>query len=323
MTRLVESFLVMFGKEPHKPTVLTPAAQALVAEQNSREGRARRKRLIAEERAHEEDRHFWRNLRWISIVLFNLLFVLSFRADVQLVEGALTASRFVGFHMADLNSALQVMLAYKHVLVNLLIGSVTVMFIWWLVGGRSFCSWLCPYHLLAEFAEMLHLKLVARGWVVDHPLHRSTRTVLYVVFAALAFVTGYTIFEFVSPVGILSRAFTYGPSLALIWVGGLLLIEVFYSRRFWCRYVCPIGLTYGFVGAFSPIKVTYNLEPCLHEGKCLQVCMVPHALSMTRIGYSDDVKIDIGADCTRCGMCVDACPTGALTFQIAGLNKLL
>jgi ferredoxin-type protein NapH len=106
-------------------------------------------------------------------------------------------------------------------------------------------------------------------------------------------------------------------------VAALLAIEVFYSRRFWCRYICPIGMTYGVAGAFSPVRVVYNLDPCLHEGKCLQVCMVPHALSMTRIGYADDVKVEIGADCTRCGMCVDACPTGALKFDIKGLSKLL
>jgi ferredoxin-type protein NapH len=323
MRRLLANFLIMFGKEPGKPTALTPAAQAMVAEQNSKEGKALRKRLIAEERAHTQSRSFWRMWRWISIILVNLLFVLSFRADVQLVEGALTGSRLVGFHMADLNSALQVMLAFKHVVVNLLIGSGTVLFVWWLVGGRSFCAWVCPYHLLAELAEILHLGLADRGWVADHPLHRGTRTVLYVVFAALAFVTGYTVFEVVSPVGILSRAFTYGPTLALVWVAALLAVEVLYSRRFWCRYICPIGMTYGVVGAFSPVRVVYNLEPCLHEGKCRQVCMVPHVLNMTKIGYADDVKIAIGADCTRCGMCVDVCPTGALKFDIKGLNKLL
>ena len=44
---------------------------------------------------------------------------------------------------------------------------------------------------------------------------------------------------------------------------------------------------------------------------------------MTKIGYADDVRIDIGADCTRCGMCLEVCPTKALTFDIKGLNKLL
>ena len=44
------------------------------------------------------------------LILANLLFVVSFKLDIQVLEGALTGSRFVGFHMADLNSALQVML---------------------------------------------------------------------------------------------------------------------------------------------------------------------------------------------------------------------
>lgn len=323
MKALLDSFAVMLGATPGKPRTVTPACQEAMDAKRTPEERERRKRLIAEERAAGHRRQFWRKWRWASIIIVNLLFVLSFRIDIQVVEGALTASRFVGFHMADLNSALQVMLAYKHLLINLFIGTGTVLFIWWLLGGRTFCSWVCPYHLLAELAETLHLRLAARGLVKDHPLHRGTRTVLYVVFALLAIVTDYTVFEIVSPVGILSRAFTYGLSLALLWVLFLLAVEVFYSRRFWCRYICPIGLTYGLVGAFSPVKVTYDLKKCLHEGECRKVCMVPHVLNITRMGYAGDVKLDIGADCTRCGMCVDACPTDALKFEVKGLNKLL
>jgi ferredoxin-type protein NapH len=323
LKRLIDSFAVMLGRTPIKPATTTPACQAMMEKKRSPEGREERKRKIHEERAAGHHNHFWRNWRWVCIILVNFLFVASYRLDIQLVEGALTGSRFVGFHMADLNSALQVMLAYKHVLINLVIGTGTVFFLWWLVGGRTFCSWVCPYHLLAELAEMLHLKLAARGWVKDHQLHRGTRTVLYVVFALLAVVTGYTVFEVISPVGILSRAFTYGASLALLWVGFLLAVEVFYSRRFWCRYICPIGMTYGVVGAFSPVQITYSLENCLHEGECRKVCMVPHVLSMTRMGYADDVKMDIGADCTRCGMCVEVCPTKALKFEVKGLSTLL
>lgn len=323
MKGFLDSLAVMLGRAAKKPTALTPEAQIVFAAQNSKEGKADRKRRIAEERESDYHSHFWRNWRWVSIIVVNLLFVLSYRADIQVVEGALTGSRFVGFHMADLNSALQVMLAYKHILINLVIGTGTVVFIWWMFGGRSFCSWVCPYHLLAELAEMLHLRLAARGLVKDHQLHRGVRTVFYILFAALAFGTGYTVFEVISPVGILSRAFTYGASLALLWVAFRLLIEIVYSRRFWCRYICPIGMTYGFVGAFSPVNVTYNLNNCLHEGKCREVCMVPHVLEMTKIGYAEDVRINIGADCTRCGMCVEVCPTKALTFDIKGLSSLL
>jgi ferredoxin-type protein NapH len=38
------------------------------------------------------------------------------------------------------------MLAHKHIIVNLVIGTGTVFVLWLLLGGRTFCSWVCPYH---------------------------------------------------------------------------------------------------------------------------------------------------------------------------------
>jgi ferredoxin-type protein NapH len=192
-----------------------------------------------------------------------------------------------------------------------------------LLGGRTFCSWVCPYHLLAEWAESLHLYLVKKKRVSDHAFHRGMRTVLWLLFAALAWVTGYTVFETLSPTGILSRALIYGPGLALLWVLLWLLIEVFYSRRAWCRYFCPIGLTYGVVGLASPLQVKYRLESCFHEGDCRKICLVPHVLECVIKGRASAEQMDIGADCTRCGLCVDTCPSGALRFEVKGLSKWL
>ncbi len=116
----------------------------------------KRKDLIADEHEFPVISNKWKYRRWASIILINLMFVVSYWFDVQLVEGSMSASRFLGFHMADPNSALQVMLAFKEVMLNLVIGTVTVILVWWLVGGRAFCSWVCPYHLLSEWAEMIH-----------------------------------------------------------------------------------------------------------------------------------------------------------------------
>jgi len=265
----------------------------------------------------------WRRRRWATLIVINMLFVVSYYFDIQLVEGALTASRVVGFHMADLNSSLQVMLAFKHVVINLVIGTVTVAILWWLLGGRTFCSWVCPYHLVAEWAEIVHVKLAAKKIVKDHPFDRRVRTWFWLAFGILAFTTGYTVYEFISPTGILSRALIYGPGLAMLWVGLLLLFEIFYSRRAWCRYGCPIGLTYGLVGALSPLKVEYHLESCFHEGECRKVCLVPHVLDTVIKGRAKGMNVELGADCTRCGRCVETCPTSSLTFKFKGLGDLL
>ncbi|MEZ5722625.1 MAG: hypothetical protein R3D59_14100 [Paracoccaceae bacterium] len=95
----------------------------------------------------------------------------------------MSASRFLGFHMADPNAALQVTLAFKDLMLNLVIGTVTVLLLWWIVGGRA-RAWARPYHLLAEWAEAIHLWLNAKGWVKDHPSGPGW-VVLWVIFMVL------------------------------------------------------------------------------------------------------------------------------------------
>ena len=321
MNKLIESLKVLFGAKPARPDKDSFSIELKAIHKIKKFDPERIKAIHEELAENKKLPAIWRRRRWAVLITINLLFVVSFWLDISILEGSLTASRFIGFHMADLNSALQVMLAYKQIVLNLVIGTVTIFIMWWLLGGRTFCSWVCPYHLIAEWAESLHLILADKGWVKDHPFDRRTRTWFWIIFVVLAIVTGYTVYESISPTGILSRALIYGPGLALIWVALLLLFEIFYSRRAWCRYGCPIGLTYGLVGAISPFKVQYHLVDCLHEGECRKVCMVPHVLDTVIKGKANDLNVDIGADCTRCGRCVEVCPTDSLTFVMKGITK--
>ncbi|MCL2715025.1 MAG: NapH/MauN family ferredoxin-type protein [Alphaproteobacteria bacterium] len=320
--RKLRDLALLLGAEPKRPAPedMSAAARELTAFKRSPEERKRRKAAIAGERNAPRSNK-WRIARWISILLVAALFAFSYWFDMKVVVGALTASQFMGIHLADLNASIQLILADKHLAWNHMLG-ISLIFVAYLIfGGRSFCSWVCPYHLLSELAEMLHLKLAAKKLVRDHDLDRRLRPVMFAVLALIAFVCGYPLFESVSPVGILSRALTYGLIVGLIWVALLLVVEVVWSRRMWCRYVCPVGLVYGVVGTVTPLRVLYDAEKCLHEGKCRHVCLVPHVLDMTKLGFARDPRTPIGADCTRCSMCIEVCPTGALTFDIFAITR--
>ena len=320
VNRYLDGVRVMLGGEPHRPLPDEYSDKAKAIHSSQKMTKEDFDKMASHVALHR-GKALWRRRRWAVLITVNLLFVLSYQLDIQAVEGSLSGSRFLGFHLIDLNSALQLMLAHKHIIVNLLIGVATIGGGWLLLGGRSFCAWACPYHFLSELAEMLHLSLAAKKIVKDHPMHRGLRVVLWATFAVLAYGTGYTVYETISPTGITSRAIIYGPGLAFLWVIALLAFEVLYSRRAWCRYLCPIGLTYGSVGVLSPVRITYDLNKCHHEQDCRKVCLVPHVLDMVVKGRATSEHVDVGPDCTRCGMCVDTCPSGALNFSIVGISK--
>ncbi|MBE9559221.1 MAG: NapH/MauN family ferredoxin-type protein, partial [Proteobacteria bacterium] len=123
MKYIIESLSQVFGNAPTRPEKEKQSDELKKIYQDKR-GNLTKAEIEAVHLEHHS--HFfrkWQRRRWITLILVNFLFLVSYKYDVQLLEGAMTASRFVGFHFADLNSALQVMLAYKHVVLNLVIGT--------------------------------------------------------------------------------------------------------------------------------------------------------------------------------------------------------
>ncbi len=263
----------------------------------------------------------YRMKRWIVIISIHLLFFLSFFIDIQTLEGTLNGSRFLGFHLIDVFTTLEMFAAEHHLHTNIIIGVTTIIIFYLLVGGRSYCAWVCPYGLLSEIGEKLHDKLVAKKIIKDRKFDHRVKYLFWSMFLILSATTGYLVFETFNVVGILSRFITYGWSLALVWVLVVFLIEVFYSRRAWCSYVCPVGTTYGMIGKASALRVEWN-DNCDHCMVCHDVCFENQVLEITKAKYdkqraekSITREYITGADCTLCGRCIDVCHTDALKFD--------
>ncbi len=263
----------------------------------------------------------YRMKRWILVIAIHLLFFLSFFIDIQTLEGTLNGSRFLGFHLIDPFTTMQVYLSTFEMPINIVIGTVTIILFYMLVGGRSYCAWVCPYGLLSEIGEKWHDALVAKKIIKSRKFDHRIRYIFWAIFLILAFTSGYLVFETFNVVGILSRMVAYGWSLAFIWVVVVLALEVFFSRRAWCTYICPIGTTYGMIGKASALRVEWN-DNCDHCMVCHDVCFENQVLEIVKAKYDKQreekgitSEYITGADCTLCGRCIDVCHTDALKFD--------
>ncbi|QKF82810.1 NapH/MauN family ferredoxin-type protein [Halarcobacter ebronensis] len=262
-----------------------------------------------------------RTKRWTVIITIHLLFFLSFAIDIQTLEGTLNGSRFLGFHLIDPFTTIQMYLAEHHIHTNIVIGTATIVAFYLLFGGRTYCAWVCPYGLLSEIGEKLHDTLVHKKIIKNRRFDHRIRHIFWIIFALLAFTSGYLVFETFNIVGILSRFIAYGWSLALSWVVVVFLIEVFYSRRAWCTYICPVGTTFGYIGKVSGLRIQWN-DSCDHCMVCHDVCFENQVLELTKAKYDEQRKEKgiknqyvTGADCTLCGRCIDVCHSNALKFD--------
>ena len=263
----------------------------------------------------------YRMKRWILVIAIHLLFFLSFAIDIQILEGTLSGSRFLGFHLIDIFTTMQLYLATYELPVNMIIGTSTMLIFYMIVGGRSYCAWVCPYGILSEIGEKFHNTLVDKKIIKERKFDHRVRHFFWAIFLALSAFSGYLVFETFNVIGILSRMIAYGWSLAFLWVVVIFVFEVFVSRRAWCTYVCPVGTTYGYIGKVSALRVEWN-DNCDHCMVCHDVCFENQVLEITKAKYGEQRKEKgitkeyiTGADCTLCGRCIDVCHADALNFD--------
>ena len=262
-------------------------------------------------------RRHWnvRPWRWLCAVLLAAAFLFSYGLDIQVLEGSMIASRLMGFHLVDLYGGMEVIAAHGEIAANLALGMLLVFVVYWILGGRTYCAWACPFGLLSEWGEILHQYLVRKGWIVKRK--KITTRVKYwtaAMFLLMSAASGYLVFESLNVVGILSRCLIYG-----LWESGLVVLavlffEVFFYRRFWCRSFCPSGAVFGLLNSFSVIRISADRSLCDNCGKCALQCHVPEAL--TPVFVSKKGKFFLSStDCTMCSKCMDACPRDVFHFD--------
>ncbi|MBQ9068248.1 MAG: 4Fe-4S binding protein [Eggerthellaceae bacterium] len=235
---------------------------------------------------------------------------LDFTAATLPFFGSLSSSTVAGVTVLDPFAVLQAAAASKTFDLKWLVGVLPVLVVYGLVRGRAFCGWVCPVNLVLEGVDWLRVKLGLS--VVDHAVSRHAKLAVAVVILALSALTGMLVFELFNPISAINKLILFGSVTGLVTLGAIVVAELFWARRVWCRALCPLGGFYEALGQVGVLSVKMDHGACTHCGLCSKACLAdPEILQPALDGSKQRVA---AGDCMLCGKCVEVCPTAALSI---------
>ncbi len=191
---------------------------------------------------------------------------------------------------------------------------------WWplvLIGflfvGRLWCA-VCPFMIYGELAQKVSL------WLFPRKLKKWPRKwaetwggwFLWGLFALIL------LWE---ELWDLKNTAYLSSCLLLLITAGAMIGSTIFERRFWCRYLCPIG---GMNGMFAKLSMT---ELRGQQGTCSAECTTYQCYKggpqkgegLETNGcplYSHPAQLEDNRDCVLCMTCLKACPHRSVEFNL-------
>jgi len=273
---------------------------------------------------------WWRANKWLLLRRFSQLSILLLFLSGPLLgegywiaKGNLTSSlTFEILPLTDPYILLQSFFAGHEIISQALIGAVIVTVFYFLVGGRVFCSWVCPVNIITDTADGLRRKYKIKGGA---RFSRDLRYWILLMTFVLAFVTGSMAWEFINPVSILHRSIIFGFGYAGFVILAIFIFDLLLSRQGWCGHLCPVGAFYSLLGRYSFIRVSAkNRESCDDCMDCFMVCPEKQVIKLALKGAGKGIgPVIVGKNCTNCGRCIDVCAKDVFKFSSRFNNDML
>lgn len=264
----------------------------------------------------------WLLLRRISQLSILTLFLLGPMAGIWLVKGNLNYSLTLGtLPLTDPYVALQSLVS-GHVPETLgLIGVGIVLLFYFLVGGRVYCSWVCPINIVTDTAGWLRARLGIKG---SAQLSRQTRYWMLAMTLVGSALSGVVLWELINPVSMLHRGLIFGLGTAWAIVLAIFAFDLFVMSRGWCGRLCPVGAFYGLIGRWSPLRVSAKQrQDCNDCMDCFEICPEPQVIRPALKGEGKGVgPVILAPACTNCGRCIDICAKEVFAFSARSSNPV-
>jgi len=191
---------------------------------------------------------------------------------------------------------------------------------WWpliLIGfpfvGRLWCA-VCPFMIYGEITQKLSLWLWPRQ-LKRWPKQSAEKWGGWFLFGLFTL-----IFIWEELWNLEDTAYLSACLLLLITAGAMIFSAIF-ERRFWCRYLCPIG---GMNGLFAKLSMT---ELRAQQGTCSAECTTYQCYKggpekgegLATNGcplYSHPAQLEDNKDCVLCMTCLKACPHRSVELNL-------
>ncbi|HEC05942.1 MAG TPA: quinol dehydrogenase ferredoxin subunit NapH [Thiolapillus brandeum] len=258
--------------------------------------------------------HKWLILRRISQLGILAAFVAGPWFGLWIVKGNLASSLTLDtLPLTDPHILLQAMISGVTPETTAIVGAIIVLVFYALVGGRVYCSWVCPVNMVTDAAAWLRRKLGIRG---SSHASRSTRYWVLALTLILPLITGGIVWELVNPVSIMFRGIVFSMGLAWVLILAIFLFDLLVSRDGWCGHYCPVGAFYSLLSNRAVVRVAAtNREACDDCMDCFNVCPEPQVIKPALKGAPKGIgPVIVANQCTNCGRCIDVCAVNVFQF---------
>lgn len=267
--------------------------------------------------------HKWLLLRRLSQLGILALFLAGPLLGVWIVKGNLAASMTLDvLPLTDPHVLLQSILSGVTPELSAIIGVVIVLVLYFLVGGRVYCSWVCPVNMITDLASWLRRKLGIRA---TSNISRNARYwMLGMTLILPLVVSGGIVWELVNPVSMMFRGIVFGMGGAWLILLGVFLFDLLVAKDGWCGHLCPVGAFYNLVGRKSLLKVNAaNRQACDDCNECFAICPEPHVIKPALKGAKKGLgPVILSSDCTNCGRCIDICGKYVFSYGVRNVTEV-